>query len=185
MSRVKNRPKFASFVPTLVVMDGFTLPEYTTTEFAMVLISGLIGIAIADTWYLRSLDLMGASRTGIVASLLSPFVILLSAIFLGERPNCSSCGARGSLEPRKLSNEGTLYVYSIVHRSFPGIEVPYVSAIVDLEGGGTVKGNLINIDPDPAKIEMGMRVEVVYDKAPIQDKEGNNYMIYAFQPASS
>jgi uncharacterized protein len=27
----------------------------------------------------------------------------------------------------KLSNSGELYVYSIVHRSFPGIEVPYVS----------------------------------------------------------
>jgi uncharacterized OB-fold protein len=38
------------------------------------------------------------------------------------------------------SNSGTLYAYSIVHRSFPGIEVPYVSAIVDLDGGGTVEG---------------------------------------------
>jgi len=39
---------------------------------------------VADTWYLRALHLMGASRTGIVASLLSPFVILLSVLFLGE-----------------------------------------------------------------------------------------------------
>ena len=39
---------------------------------------------MADTWYLRALHLMGASRTGIVASLLSPFVILLSVLFLGE-----------------------------------------------------------------------------------------------------
>ena len=27
--------------------------------------------------------------------------------------------------------------------------MPYVSSIVDLEGGGTVKGNLVGIDPDP------------------------------------
>ena len=66
------------------------------------------------------------------------------------------------------SNRGKLYVYSIVHRSFPGIEVPYVSAIVDLEGGGTVKGNLINIEPDPEKIRIGMPVEVVYKVAPAQ-----------------
>ena len=60
--------------------------------------------------------------------------------------------ARGiSSRASKLSNRGELYVYSIVHRSFPGIEVPYVSAIVDLEGGGTVKGNLIGIEPSPGE----------------------------------
>ena len=84
----------------------------------------------------------------------------------------------------KLANTGTLYVYSIVHRSFPGIEVPYVSAIVDLDGGGTVKGNLIDIDPDPQKISMGMPVEVIYKVAPTKDKEGNEYLAYSFKPQS-
>ena len=104
------------------------------------------------------------------------------AVFLGEREVCSSCTARDSLEPTALSNQGELYVYSIVHRSFPGIEVPYVSAVVDLEGGGTVKGNLINVDPDPEKIQMGMPVEVVYQTAPRKDAEGNSYLTYYFQP---
>jgi uncharacterized OB-fold protein len=104
------------------------------------------------------------------------------AVFLGERSVCSSCSARDQIEPVKLSNQGELYVYSIVHRSFPGIEVPYVSAIVDLEGGGTVKGNLINVDPDPEKIEMGMPVEVVYQTAPRKDADGNEYLTYYFQP---
>ena len=106
------------------------------------------------------------------------------AIFLGERKVCSKCGARGELEARKLADRGTLHVYSIVHRSFPGIEVPYISAIVDLEGGGTVKGNLIGIDPDPEKIEFGMPVEVVYkDALGRKDREGNSYISYFFQPA--
>jgi len=104
------------------------------------------------------------------------------AIFLGERLTCSSCGASGSLEAIQLSNRGELYVYSIVHRSFPGVEVPYVSAVVDLEGGGTVKGNLIGIDPDPAKIRMGMPLEVVYEIAPRKDREGNEYLAYYFKP---
>jgi uncharacterized OB-fold protein len=106
------------------------------------------------------------------------------AIFLGERNACSSCGARGQLEARPLSNTGELYVYSIVHRSFPGVEVPYVSAIVDLDGGGTVKGKLINVEPDPDKIRMGMPVEVVYEIAPLKDAEGNEYLTYYFQPRS-
>jgi uncharacterized OB-fold protein len=104
------------------------------------------------------------------------------AVFLGERSTCSSCGARDQMESTQLSREGELYVYSIVHRSFPGIEVPYVSAVVDLEGGGTIKGNLINIDPEPEKIKMGMPVEVVFKKAPRKDAEGNEYLAYYFQP---
>ena len=86
------------------------------------------------------------------------------------------------LEAQKLANRGELYVFSIVHRSFPGIEVPYVSAIVDLEGGGTVKGNLIGVDPDPEKIKPGMPVEVVFKTAPTKDREGNEYLTYYFQP---
>ena len=106
------------------------------------------------------------------------------ATFLGERNVCSKCGTRGALSAVKLSNKGKLYVYSIVHRSFPGIAVPYVSAVVDLDGGGTVKGNLIGIEPDPAKIRLGMPVDVVYkDALGRKDKEGHSYLSYFFQPS--
>jgi uncharacterized OB-fold protein len=109
-----------------------------------------------------------------------------SAIFVGERENCSKCGARGSMQAKKLSNQGTLYVYSIVHRSFPGVEVPYVSAVVDLEGGGTVKGNLINVEPNPEKIKLGMPIEVVFkDALGRKDREGSTYTSYFFQPRSN
>ena len=106
------------------------------------------------------------------------------AVYLGERSTCAKCGARDQIQATKLSNKGKLYVYSIVFRSFPGIETPYVSAIVDLEGGGTVKGNLINVPPDPAKIKMGMPVEVIYRVAPRKDRDGNEYLTYYFQPRS-
>ena len=105
-----------------------------------------------------------------------------SAIFLGKRSTCAKCGTRDRMEAIQLSNQGELYVFSIVHRSFPGIQTPYVSAVVDLEGGGTVKGNLINVPPDPEKIRMGMPVEVIYQLAPQKDSEGNEYLTYYFQP---
>jgi uncharacterized OB-fold protein len=107
-----------------------------------------------------------------------------NAVFLGERSICSKCSARDKISPVHLSNQGELYVFSIVHRSFPGIDVPYVSAVVDLEGGGTVKGNLINVEMDPAKIKMGMPIEVVYETAPRKDAEGNEYLTYYFSPKS-
>jgi hypothetical protein len=108
------------------------------------------------------------------------------AIFLGARATCAKCGARDRMAAVKLANTGSLYAYSIVHRSFPGIEVPYVSAIVDLDGGGTVKGNLIGIEPDPKKIAFGMPVEVVYkDALGRKDKEGNAYISFFFQPRAA
>ena len=107
------------------------------------------------------------------------------SIFLGARNVCSNCFARGSIEPFRLSKTGKLYSYSIVFRSFPGIEVPYISAIVDLDGGGTVKGNLIDCEPDPEQIEFDMPVEVVFDDAlGRKDKEGNSYISYFFKPIS-
>jgi len=105
------------------------------------------------------------------------------SIFLGERNVCSNCFARDSIEPVKLNNTGKLYSYSIVFRSFPGIEVPYISAIVDLDGGGTVKGNLIDCEPDPKKIDFDMPVEVIFDDAlGRKDKDGNSYISYFFKP---
>jgi uncharacterized OB-fold protein len=107
------------------------------------------------------------------------------AIFLGERSVCSKCGARDQMSTVKLSNSGKLYSFSIVHRSFPGIEVPYVSAVVDLDDGVAIKGNLINVEPDPEKIQFDMPVEVVFDDAlGRKDKDGNSYLSFFFQPKS-
>lgn len=107
------------------------------------------------------------------------------ATFLGERKICSKCGARDQMSAVTLPNKGNLYAYSIVHRSFPGIDVPYVSAVVDLEDGTAIKGNLINVEPDPEKIEFGMPVDVVFaDALGRKDRDGNSYLSYFFQPSA-
>ena len=108
-----------------------------------------------------------------------------NSMFLGERKVCSSCFSRESMEAVKLNNTGKLYSYSIVCRSFPGIDVPYISAIVDLDGGGTVKGNLIDVEPDPEIIKFDMPVEIIFDDAlGRKDAEGNSYIRYFFKPIS-
>lgn len=106
------------------------------------------------------------------------------SLYLGKRNVCSKCFARDAMKPTKLSNKGTLYSFSIVHRSFPGVETPFVSAIVDLDGGGTVKGNLINVQADPDHVKLGMPVEVIFGDAGRKDKEGRSYVSYFFQPAA-
>ena len=107
------------------------------------------------------------------------------SVFLGERSVCSNCSSTDTMEAVKLNNKGKLYSYSIVFRSFPGIEVPYISAIVDLDGGGTIKGNLIECEPDPEKIKFDMPVEVVFDDAlGRKDADGNSYISYFFKPVN-
>lgn len=69
---------------TVLAVESDRLPVFSAAEWLVVCASGIVGIAVADTWYLRALNLMGAARTGVVASLYSPFVVLLSALYLGE-----------------------------------------------------------------------------------------------------
>lgn len=104
---------------------------------------------------------------------------------LGQRMACAKCGAREGLVLRRLANQGALYSYCIVHRSFPGVRVPFISAVVDLDGGGTLKGNLIGVEPDAQHIPFGLRVEVIFqDALGRKDRDGNSYLSYFFQPRS-
>ena len=83
-----------------------------------------------------------------------------------------------------MPNSGKLYSYSIVHRSFPGIEVPYISAIVDLDDGTAIKGNLINVRTRPCQRSSSICPSTwSYDDAlGRKDSDGNAYLSYFFQP---
>jgi drug/metabolite transporter (DMT)-like permease len=80
----KNGLGLALVALSIPVLQDLAIPEYSLVDLMVSLLSGFLGIAVADTWYLRALNLMGASRTGIVASSFSPFVIILSVLFLDE-----------------------------------------------------------------------------------------------------
>ena len=80
----KNSLSIVLVLVTILAAYGPQLPDYPLWEFGVVFLSGFLGIAVADTLYLKALNTMGASRTGIVSALYTPFVILLSATFLAE-----------------------------------------------------------------------------------------------------
>lgn len=67
----------AALSPGWPALPGGTLP--------LALVSGLLGIGIGDTLYFRALNAIGAGRMAVTQTLYSPGVILLSALFLGER----------------------------------------------------------------------------------------------------
>ena len=87
LNLIKNVLVLGMIVPTVLLVHGPTLPILPTQAIVLALISGALGIAIADTLYFRALNTLGAGRMGIVGNFYSPFVIVLSFVFLGERLN--------------------------------------------------------------------------------------------------
>jgi uncharacterized OB-fold protein len=101
------------------------------------------------------------------------------ALYFDRRNACGACEGR-KFNERRLSNHGTLRSFSIIHRSAAGISTPYTSAIVDLDGGGVAKSNLIGFGDDPAPIRLGMRVQLVsFDVA--TDDEGTTAVAFAYE----
>ena len=103
-------------------------------------------------------------------------------VHVGAFRACPACSARDSLTPHQLAEAGSLQSFSIVHRSFPGVAVPFVSAVVALDDGGFLKGNLVDVLADPAAVAGVGRVRVVLREAPVRDANGRRYMTYVFQP---
>jgi drug/metabolite transporter (DMT)-like permease len=54
-------------------------------ETALLLLSGFLGIGVADGFVLRAMQHLHASHVGILECLFAPFVIILSVLFLGEK----------------------------------------------------------------------------------------------------
>lgn len=93
-----------------------------------------------------------------------------------------------SLKPARLSTEGEVWVYTIVHQSFPGVPTPFVGAIIDLAVEGydnltvPIRANVAEVEADPDKVQMGMKVKL-RARAIRKDKEGNDVVIPEFIPA--
>ena len=81
-----------------------------------------------------------------------------------------------------LGTSGLLYNYTIVYRSYPGIKVPFVSAVVDLDSGCTIKGNLLDIEPSPENLDFDMPVEVVFRGAELSNSAGKGFISHFFVP---
>lgn len=84
--------------------------------------------------------------------------------FFYPRAACPTC-LSADLEWRVASGRGTLHTFTVVHRGARGFPLgpPYVIAIVALDEGPRLMTNLVGIEPDPGRIAIGMRVEVVFD----------------------
>ncbi|HEX4862565.1 MAG TPA: OB-fold domain-containing protein [Acidimicrobiales bacterium] len=105
-----------------------------------------------------------------------------SAVFFDRRNGCARCGAGPeAFQAVELSPRGVLLSFTIVHRAAPKVPTPYISVVVELDGGGVIKANLIGVEPDPASIKLGGRVELVTFDAGVDDHE-TTAVAFGFTP---
>jgi uncharacterized OB-fold protein len=82
----------------------------------------------------------------------------------GVCPHCFS----DDLAWQPVAGTGAVHAFTIVHRHpSPAFndEAPYVVALIELDEGVRMLSNLVDIEPDPASVKVGLPVEVVYDGA--------------------
>jgi drug/metabolite transporter (DMT)-like permease len=81
----KDLLAIALFIPTVYIFGEILFRRASISDYSLLLISGLLGITMADTFYFIALNAAGAGVMAIVSCLYSPFIIALSMIFLGEK----------------------------------------------------------------------------------------------------
>jgi uncharacterized OB-fold protein len=125
---------------------------------------------------------------------------LVDYLVLGDDPHlvaheCTECGARyfdrrnacascGGTEFRTVDvpSEGVLRTFTIVTFAAPGIPVPFVAGVVDC-GGTSVRTNIVNVEPSPEHVRLGMKVRLT--TFPIgTDGEGTEAVAFGYEPAA-
>jgi uncharacterized OB-fold protein len=101
------------------------------------------------------------------------------ARFFDRRNACASCSGT-SFDKVPVATSGEVRAFTIVAFAAPGIPVPFVSAIVDCDGT-SVRANLINLEPDPEHVSLGMKVRLA--TFPMgTDTAGTEAIGFGFEP---
>jgi uncharacterized protein len=102
------------------------------------------------------------------------------ARFFDRRNACASCSGT-EFTKVAIPTEGELRSFSIVAFAAPGVPVPFVAGIVDCDGT-SVRGNVINTEPDPEHVSLGMKVRLATYVVGTDD-EGTEAIGFGFEPA--
>ncbi len=113
-----------------------------------------------------------------------------STVFFPPRIVCPKCkeALNGSPEKKdpimaktKLSGKGEILSHTTVHVAPPGFEsqTPYTMAIIKLEEGPKITGQIIGCNPD--EIAIGKKVESVFRKIREDGPDGVIYYGYKFK----
>ena len=85
-------------------------------------------------------------------------------VFWYPRAHCPHCWS-SAVSWVRASGRGRLASYVVNHTPHPGYAAggPYVIALVELAEGVRLMANLVEVEPDPARLPVGLPVEVVFE----------------------
>jgi len=101
------------------------------------------------------------------------------ARFFDRRNACASCFAT-EFKDATIATEGELKAFTIVAFAAPGVPVPFVAGVVDCDGT-SVRGNVINTEPDPDHVSLGMKVKLATQVVGTDD-DGTEAIGFGFEP---
>ena len=84
--------------------------------------------------------------------------VACGARFFDRRVACAGCFGQ-EFRTAQIATTGKVKAFTIVTFGPPGVDVPYVAALVDCDGT-TVRGNLVGTPPDPEHVQLGMQVRL-------------------------
>jgi len=101
------------------------------------------------------------------------------ARFFDRRNACASC-ENDEFKQVDIATSGEVKAFTIVSMAAPGVPVPFVAAIIDCDGT-SVRGNLIDVEPDDDHVQLGMKVALA-TTAVGTDSEGTEAVGFGFRP---
>jgi len=101
------------------------------------------------------------------------------ARFFDRRNACASCSAT-EFKDADIATAGELRAFTIVAFAAPGVPVPFVAGVIDCDGT-SVRGNVINVEPDPEHVSLGMKVRLATCVVGTDD-DGTEAIGFGFEP---
>ena len=101
------------------------------------------------------------------------------ARFFDRRNACANCEGE-EFKPAVIATSGVVKAFTIVSMAAPGVPVPFVAAVIDCDGT-SVRGNLVDVEPDAEHVQLGMKVELTTTSVGT-DSEGTEAVGFGFRP---
>lgn len=101
---------------------------------------------------------------------------------LGKRLGCAACGDADQLAEVRLNDTGRIRTCTVITRSYPGVAVPFIAAVIAIDGGGVVRGTLHGPIPVDPVAEVGKPVRIVIEDTGQRDPTGRAFYAQNFRP---
>ena len=90
-------------------------------------------------------------------------------VFFPPKSFCPDCRRKGKVEEYQFSGKGKILTYPIIRVPPEGFESPYAVAIIELEEGTNISGQVVG---DPDQVGIGKKVKPVFRRISQDGKSG-------------